>query len=134
MDGEAKGALDRRSVLRLGAGATVGAGLAQNAEAAVKPSDIVMLDAVDLATAIRTKRLSAVEVMSAYLDHIEAVNPKVNAIVALQDRGDLLKQAQARDDELASGKPVGPLHGLPHAVKDLQPVKGIRFTQGSPIF
>src|SRR5204862_5985157 len=74
------------------------------------------------------------EVMSAYLDHIESINPAVNAIVALQDRGDLVAQARGRDAQLARGEPVGLLHGLPHAVKDLQPVKGIRYTQGSPIF
>src|SRR5436190_5509388 len=124
----------RREVLWLTAGAAAGVSLAGSAEAAVKSSDIVALDAIDLARAIRTKKLSAVEVMTAYLDHVEAVNPKVNAIVALQERGDLIRQAQAKDAELASGKAVGPLHGLPHAVKDLQPVKGIRFTQGSPIF
>ena len=57
--------------------------------------------------------------MTAYLDHIERVNPRVNAIVALQDRGELLAQARERDQQLAHGQSMGPLHGLPHAVKDL---------------
>jgi amidase len=72
--------------------------------------------------------------MTAYLDHIEKLNPKVNAIVALQDRGALLAQSSERDAQLGRGESMGPLHGFPHAVKDLQPVKGIRSTQGSPIF
>jgi amidase len=72
--------------------------------------------------------------MTAYLDHIEILNPRVNAIVALQDREGLARQARERDDQLARGDYLGPLHGFPHAVKDLQPVKGLRFTQGSPIF
>jgi len=98
------------------------------------PADIVMMNAVDLSNAIRTKRVSCVEVMTAYLDHIERLNPKVNAIVSLQDRGDLLAQARGRDDELARGEPLGWMHGFPHAPKDLFPTRGIRTTQGSPIF
>jgi amidase len=97
------------------------------------PSDIVMMDAGALAEAIRAKKVSCVEVMAAYLDHIDRLNPKVNAIVALQDRAGLLAQAQEKDDELARGAPVGPLHGFPFAVKDVAPVKGIPMTMGSPI-
>lgn len=100
----------------------------------MRPSDIVMMDGVTLASAIRARQVSCVEVMAAYLDHIEKINPKVNAIVALQDRAGLLAQAGERDAQLSRGESMGPLHGFPHAVKDLQPVKGIRTTQGSPIF
>ena len=67
----------------------------QNPAATMAASDIVMMDAVALAAAIRTRKLSCVEVMSAYLDHIDALNPKVNAIVALEDRSDLLAQARS---------------------------------------
>jgi amidase len=101
--------------------------------ATMAASDIVMMDAIALAAAIRARKLSCVEVMGAYLDHIDALNPKVNAIVALEERSDLLAQARERDAALARGETVGPLHGFPHAVKDLQPVKGIRTTLGSPI-
>jgi amidase len=100
----------------------------------VSASEIVMMDAVALRSAIHTRRVSCVEVMTAFLDHIERLNPKVNAIVALEDRSGLLKQAIERDAQLARGESMGPLHGFPHAAKDLQPVKGIRSTQGSPIF
>jgi amidase len=81
--------LDRRSILGL-AGAAVGASaasIAGSASAATQHPDIVMLDAVALSSAIHTRQLSCVEVMIAYLDHIERLNPKVNAIVALEDRG-----------------------------------------------
>jgi len=44
--------------------------------------------------------------MGAYFDRIERLNPKANAIVALQDRGDLLKQAAGKDAELARGGPL----------------------------
>lgn len=92
-----------------------------------------MMGAGALAGAIRSRQLSCVEVMTAYLDHIDKLNPHVNAIVALQDRGSLLAQAQLRDAQLGRGEQIGPLHGLPHAVKDLVPVKGIPMTSGSPI-
>ena len=96
-------------------------------------ADIVMMDAASLETLIRSRGVSCVEVMNAYLDHIENLNPKVNAIVALQDRPGLLAQARQRDAQLARGESMGPLHGFPQAVKDMQPVKGIRSTSGSPI-
>lgn len=97
------------------------------------PSEVVMMDAGALSETIRAKKVSCVEVMTAYLDHIDRLNPKVNAIVALQDRASLLAKAREKDDELACGGPVGALHGFPFAVKDLAPVKGIRMTMGSPI-
>ena len=98
------------------------------------PADIVMMSAVDLSNAIRTKRVSCAEVMTAYLDHIERINPKVNAIVSLQDRDDLMAQARERDAQLARGEILGWMHGFPQAPKDLFPTQGIRTTQGSPIF
>jgi amidase len=96
-------------------------------------SDIVMMDAGALAEAIAARRLSCVEVMDGYLDHIDALNPKVNAIVALQERQGLMVQARERDEQVARGGIMGPLHGFPLAVKDLQAVKGIRSTWGSPL-
>ena len=97
------------------------------------PSDIVAMDAAALSRAIRARKVSCVEVMTACLDQIERLNPRVNAIVALRDRPELLAEARARDAQLARGEPTGPLHGFPHAVKDLFAVKGIRMTMGSPI-
>jgi amidase len=95
---------------------------------------IVGMTAVDLAAAIRSRHLSCAEVMVAHLDQIERLNGGANAIIDLQDRADLLRQAHEKDVALARGEAVGPLHGLPHAVKDLQPVAGLRFTRGSPLF
>jgi amidase len=97
-------------------------------------SDIVTMNGAALSRAIHAKKLSCVEVMTAYLAHIERLNGKVNALVALQDPAQLLQQAKERDAQLARGESMGLLHGIPHAVKDLQAVKGIRTTQGSPIF
>jgi amidase len=129
---------DRRSVLKLGtatAATLVWNGVIRTSSAyAWTASDIMSMSGVALSDAIRTKQVSCVEVMSAYLDHIARVNPKVNAIVALQDRENLLQQARDRDDQISRGEYQGWLHGFPLAIKDLEATKGIVTTQGSPIF
>jgi amidase len=96
--------------------------------------DIVAMDARRLSEAIHAREVSCVEVMTAYLDQIERVNPQVNAIVSLEPRESLLGQARARDEALARGASMGWLHGIPQAVKDLLPTRGIRTTWGSPLF
>ena len=101
--------------------------------APAQSSSSVMMSARALAHAIRARQVSCVEVMIAYLDHIERINPLVNAIVALRDRGDLLAEAKEKDAQIARGEATGPLHGLPFAIKDLFPVKGMRTTSGSLI-
>ena len=95
--------------------------------------EICFLTATALTRRIRARKLSATEVMEAHLKQFERVNPKVNAIVTFLPE-QALQQARAADDALARGKAVGPLHGLPIAHKDLTPTKGIRTTQGSPVF
>ena len=92
--------------------------------------EVLSLTAAELCRAMTEGRLKPSDMMEATLDRIEAVNPKVNAIVALRDRGDLMSEAKALD----SATPSGPLFGLPIAVKDLQATKGLRTTWGSPIY
>ncbi len=86
-----------------------------------------------LSQAIHARQVSCREVMQAYLQRIEAVNPKVNAIVSLQDAGGLLAQADGRDRQLARGESMGWMHGFPHAVKDTASAAGIAMTMGSPL-
>ena len=97
-------------------------------------SDIVLMDGVGLSQAIKSKRMSCLEVMTAYLDHIDAFNPRVNAIISMPPRKALLAEAGERDSQLARGEYLGWMHGFPHAVKDNMPVKGMPFTRGSPLF
>jgi amidase len=130
------GEISRRTVLGLAAAASAGAtvpAFPRKAATASRTNDLVMMDAGSLTNAIHSRQASCVEVMTAYLDHIDNFNVKVNAIVALQDRETLLSQARERDNQLTRGESMGPLHGFPHAVKDLQAVNGIRTTMGSPI-
>ncbi len=98
--------------------------------------ELCFAPATDVASWIRNGELSAREVMAAHLEQIERVNSTVNAIVTLLDGDELMALASQSDDTLAkSGADgVGPLHGLPVGIKDLQPTAGIRTTYGSPIF
>ena len=96
--------------------------------------EIVNLDAVALSRAIKSKQVACVEVMNAYLDQIDRLNPRVNAIVSLLQRDYLLDQARTRDAQIARNEYLGWMHGFPHAVKDLEPTRGIRTTMGSPLF
>jgi len=96
-------------------------------------SDPTSLDAAALSQAIHTRAVSCREVMQAYLDRIERLNPRVSAIVSLQDQERLLAQADERDSQLARGQWLGWMHGFPIAVKDLAATAGIRTTLGSPL-
>jgi amidase len=94
---------------------------------------ICFLSAVEMARLIRAKKLSAREALAAHLKQIERVNPKVNAIVTLAP--ELAAAAAAKADEMQARKePLGPLHGLPVAHKDLFETRGIRTTFGSPLY
>ncbi|MGE0862673.1 MAG: amidase [Vicinamibacterales bacterium] len=88
----------------------------------------------ELAGMIAARKVSAREVMSAFLGQIRRLNPSLNAIVARLDDDSCLALADAADRELAGGARVGPLHGLPIAFKDLESAIGFPCTKGSPVF
>ncbi|MEO7908258.1 MAG: amidase [Roseiflexaceae bacterium] len=96
-------------------------------------TELCFTTATELVRRMRTKQLSAAELLEAHLAQIDRVNPRVNAIITLVAE-QALAQARAADAALARGDPIGPLHGLPIAHKDLVATKGIRTTSGSPIY
>ena len=98
-------------------------------------SELCFTGAARLARLIRTRKVSATEVMRAFIAQVERVNPRVNAIVTfLPERA--LKEARALDRRLANRRTAGagPLAGLPIAYKDLVATKGIRTTLGSRVY
>lgn len=95
-------------------------------------NDIIFSDATELAERIRTKKLSPVEVVRAHLDRIEAVDPKINAIVALAENA--MAEARKAEAAIMAGEDVGPFHGVPFTVKDSIDTAGVLTQRGSPIF
>ncbi|HET6510256.1 MAG TPA: amidase family protein [Baekduia sp.] len=94
---------------------------------------ICWMPARAMAAAIAAGDLTATAVLEAHLDRIARVNPMVNAIVTLDADG-ARARARAADAAVARGDALGPLHGLPVAVKDLEDAAGMRTTYGSAIF
>ncbi|MBZ4211968.1 MAG: amidase [Rhodoferax sp.] len=94
---------------------------------------ITELSAHALSRAIHAREISCREVMQAYLQRIDALNPVYNALVSLQDPESVLQQSDARDAQLARGQSMGWMHGMPQAIKDLANSTGIATTLGSPL-
>ena len=95
-------------------------------------TELIYSDAIKLAELIRTREVSPVEVMQAHLDRIEAVNPKVNAIVTIADGA--LQAAQEAETAVLRGDELGLLHGVPFTVKDSIDTAKVLTQRGSPIF
>lgn len=91
------------------------------------------LGAVEARALIGAKKLSARELLESCIARIDAVDPAVNAMVARDDER-ARKVAAAADEATAHGKALGPLHGLPIGIKDLENTAGLRTTYGSPLF
>jgi aspartyl-tRNA(Asn)/glutamyl-tRNA(Gln) amidotransferase subunit A len=95
-------------------------------------TELTYSDATKLAELIRNREVSPVEVMKAHLDRIEAVNPKINAIVTIA--GTALESARAAEAAVLRGDELGPLHGVPFTVKDSIDTANVLTQRGSPIF
>jgi amidase len=93
-------------------------------------TDLVFMSATKLAGLIREKKLSAVEAVTAHYARIDAVNPKINAVVQFC-RERALAEARAADADLAAGKLRGPLHGVPMTIKDSIDTEGVISTAGT---
>ena len=96
--------------------------------------EIISKTATELTSLIKNKELKVIEIVKAFLKQIEEVNPKVNAVITLLSKEDILSKANSIDEGLSKGKNYGPLCGLPIAHKDMFSTKGIRTTFGSPIY
>ncbi|MBS0324744.1 MAG: amidase [Proteobacteria bacterium] len=133
--------MERRELLTQGGkllataafGSLAGSGRAGAVKPAVPTDPVTDLSGLELSRAIAARKVSCREVMVAFLDRIEKVNPGFNAIVLLRDRGELLAQADAADAALHRGETTGPLHGFPLAPKDAVRTRGLATTNGLPL-
>src|SRR5262245_40869611 len=98
---------------------------------AQSPNDeVIFLSAKRLAQMVREKRISAMELTKAYIDRINAVNPKINAVVQnCFERA--LREARDLDVMQAQGRMKGPLHGVPMTIKDSIDTEGVVTTGGT---
>ncbi len=95
-------------------------------------TDIIKLTAAETAAKIASGELTAVEVTETHLARIEAVDEKVHAFLHV-DREGALAQARAVDEKRAKGEKLGPLAGVPLALKDIFTTEGVPTTVGSKI-
>ncbi len=94
---------------------------------------ILSLTSVEMRRRIGTKELSPVELLEACIRRIEAINPAVNAVTATCFARARAEAAAAEKAALA-GEALGPLHGLPTGIKDLEETAGLLTTYGSPLY
>ncbi len=96
-------------------------------------TELAYMSAVDLGRAIRSRQVSSVEVTEMFYLRIERLDPRLNSYLALcQDQA--MADARAADDAVERGWALGPLHGIPISIKDLEMSKGIPTTLGSALF
>ncbi len=95
--------------------------------------ELAYCSAVDLASMIRSKKVSPVEVAAATLDRVKRSQPALNAFITIAEE-EAMAAAREAERAVMSGAAPGPLHGVPFSVKDLVPTAGIRTTFGSLIF
>ncbi|WP_377888793.1 amidase [Alkalihalobacillus sp. R86527] len=95
--------------------------------------EIIDLSAVEMATLIAHKEISPVDVISAHLDRINSLNKELNMFVSVFEE-EVLKEARLAENDIMKGQKLGPLHGVPIALKDLTPVIGKKTTFGSVLF
>ncbi len=94
--------------------------------------DIENLTIAGLASDIRSRRISPLEITHLFLERIERINPILNAYVTVT-ADDALENAERAENELGEGLYRGPLHGIPFSIKDNLATKGVRTTAGSKI-
>ncbi|CAN5791856.1 amidase [soil metagenome] len=97
----------------------------------VSDEEIAFLPVSALAGLIRSRQISSVELTRLYLDRIARLDRHLHAVVTVTEER-AMRQARAADEEIASGRYRGPLHGIPWGAKDLLAVRGYPTTWGTP--
>jgi Asp-tRNA(Asn)/Glu-tRNA(Gln) amidotransferase A subunit family amidase len=94
--------------------------------------ELTYLPAVTMAEHIRTRKISAAELVEAHLSRIEKLNPQLNAFIHVDAEG-ARNQARAADEAVARGATLGPLHGVPISIKSSIEVAGFRCEAGTKL-
>jgi aspartyl-tRNA(Asn)/glutamyl-tRNA(Gln) amidotransferase subunit A len=95
-------------------------------------SELTFRPAHELGALLRKKEASPVEIVDAFLDRIDELNPRLNAFITVT--ADVARsRAREAEREIAAGSYRGPLHGIPYAPKDILATRGIRTTNGSRV-
>ena len=94
-------------------------------------SDLYFFSAKKLSKLIKEKKISCVELIQIYLDRIQQINPKLNALVQLTEPEIALKKASEADKKVAKQQFLGPLHGIPITIKDCCKVQNFIISKGS---
>ena len=92
-----------------------------------------LCDATELARLVRTREASPVEVLDAFLDRIDRLDPALHAFCTVP-AAHARERARQAEAAVLAGEDTGPLHGVPVAIKDLTPTRGIRTAFGSVLF
>jgi aspartyl-tRNA(Asn)/glutamyl-tRNA(Gln) amidotransferase subunit A len=95
--------------------------------------DLCFMSATEASRLIREKKLSPVELMTAVLERINALEPQINAFSALDGEAALCRAKSAEAQVKEGSSKLGPLHGIPVTIKDLASVEGLPFQRGSHI-
>lgn len=95
--------------------------------------NIVFESATSIVRKIKSKEVTVVEIIEAYLNQIENHNSKVNAIYQLRDRTEILQEAKDKDLQIANGNELGELHGIPITIKDSFLVRDLKTSNGDPM-
>ena len=96
-------------------------------------TELSFMPATELTAAIRAKEVSAVEVIDHFFQRIDRLDSQLNSYLALR-RDEAMADARAADEAVQRGDRLGPLHGVPISIKDLEVTKGLTTTMGSALF
>ncbi len=94
--------------------------------------DLCFLTISEASDLIRGRQLSPVDLITAHLERIDRIEPSLNSFITLL-ADDALGEARSAEEQIAAGKYIGPLHGIPVGLKDLYFTRGIRTTVGTRI-
>ena len=98
----------------------------------MKDKEICFLTISQLSKLIEKKEVSQVEVTTSFLERIGQLDGQINAYITVLEE-ETRKSSQEAERAILSGNYLGPLHGVPIAVKDIFMTKGVRTTAGSKI-